>query len=230
MWMMQVTLEKKVTLTRDVFELHYRLPETIAMLPGQFFTFILPGIGWRAYSALDIIDNTLILIIKRWSEADGGRGWSRALCDASIWEVFKLVGPAWHFVLQENTENKLFLWTGTWLVPLYNMILAWLAKKSWEKYQLVFWVRYISDMFYIDEFAKLKQQYPEKFYYHLVVSRSEWEGMIKKWYVTDFLSQKVVQDYGEFYICWAPDMIEWCQLRLGELWVDNEKIYFEKYS
>jgi NAD(P)H-flavin reductase len=42
--MMQVTLEKKITLTSDVFELHYKLPETLSMKAGQFFTFILPGI------------------------------------------------------------------------------------------------------------------------------------------------------------------------------------------
>jgi len=42
--MMQITLEKKTALTEDVFELHYKLPEVMTMLPGQFFTFILPGI------------------------------------------------------------------------------------------------------------------------------------------------------------------------------------------
>lgn len=230
MWMMQVTLEKKIALTKDVFELHYKLPENLTMLAGQFFTFILPWVWGRAYSALDIKDDTVILIIKKWAESDGGRGWSVILCDANLWDKFKLVWPAGHFVLQENADNKLFLWTGTWLVPLYNMILVWLAKNTGEKYQLVFWVRNMSDMFYLKEFAKLKEQYPDRFYYHLVVSRDEWEWMIKKWYVTDFLSPKVVSEYGEFYICWAPAMIEWCQSTLEKLWVENEKIYFEKYS
>ncbi len=230
MGMMSVTLKKKISLTNDVFELHYRLPERVEMKPWQFFTFILPGIWWRAYSALDIRDDILILIIKRWQVSDGGRWWSVALCGAEIGDEFKLVGPAGHFVLQENNQNKLFLWTGTGLVPLYNMILEWLAKNTWEKYQLVFWVRNMSDMFYLEQFAELKQAYPNTFYYHLVVSRSEWEWMIKKWYVTDFLSSKVVSEYFEYYICWAPAMIEWCQNKLLELWVDNDRIYFEKYS
>jgi ferredoxin-NADP reductase len=200
------------------------------MKAGQFFTFILPGIWGRAYSALDIIDNIAILIIKRWWEEDGGRWWSILLCNAEIWDIFKLVWPAGHFLLQENNENRLFLGTGTWLVPLYNMILAGLREHTGEKYQLVFWVRYMSDMFYLKEFAALKELYPDTFYYHLVVSRSEWEWIIKKWYVTDFLSSKVVSDYKEFYICWAPAMIEWCQEKLSQLWVDEEKIFFEKYA
>ena len=230
MWMMQITLEKKTALTEDVFELHYKLPEVMTMLPGQFFTFILPGIWGRSYSALEIRWDIAVLVIKRWSESDGGRGWSVLLCDAEIWDEFKAVGPAWHFILQENTDNKLFLWTGTWLVPLYNQILEGLKKKTGEKYQLVFGVRHMSDMFYTQEFEKLKEQYPDTFYYHLVVSRDEWEWMIKKGYVTDFLSQKIVAEYKEFYICWAPAMIEWCQQKLWELWVSEEKILFEKYA
>lgn len=230
MWMMQVALEKKITLTHDVFELHYKLPEELTMKAGQFFTFILPGIGGRSYSALDIVWDIAILIIKKWLIKDWGRGWSILLCDAQIWDDFKAIGPAGHFVLQENNDNKLFLWTGTWLVPLYNMILAGLKKNTWEKYQLVFWVRHLSDMFYEKEFRLLKEQFPDTFYYHLVVSRDKWEWLIKKWYVTDFLSEKVVADYGEYYICWAPAMIEWCQKKLSDLWVSQEDIYFEKYS
>lgn len=230
MWMKLAVLEKKIQLTQDVFELHYKLSEKLEMKAGQFFTFIIPGIWWRSYSALELHGDKLQLLIKRWDTKTWDRWGSIALCDAKIWDEFKFVGPAGHFVLQETSQNKLFLGTGTWLVPLYNMILAGLKKGTWEKYQLVFWVRHMSDMFYLEKFAHLKQQYPDTFYYHLVVSRSEWEWMIQKWYVTDFLSSKVVSDYREFYICWAPTMIEWCQEKLWELWVKQDTIYFEKYA
>lgn len=200
------------------------------MKPGQFFTFILPKIWWRSYSVLENKWDIAVLIIKKWEIKAWGRWWSIFLCDSKVWDEFKAVWPAWHFVLWENNLNKLFLWTWTGLVPLYNMILAWLKKSSNEKYQLVFWVRFMTDMFYSNEFAKLKELYPNRFYYHLVISRDEWEWMIKKWYVTDFLSQRVVSDYDEFYICWAPGMIEGCQSRLLELWVENNTIFFEKYA
>lgn len=230
MWMMQIKLVEKITLTHDVFELHYKLPETLVMKPWQFFTFILPGIWGRSYSALDLKWDIAILIIKRWGDSDWGRWWSIALCDAEIWDEFKAVWPAGHFVLSENTDNKLFLGTGTWLVPLYNMILDGLKKKTWERYQLVFGVRHMTDMFYTEAFETLKSQYPDTFYYHLVTSRDEAQWIIKKWYVTDFLSKNVVSDYNEYYICWAPAMIEWCQNKLTELWVSEENVFFEKYS
>lgn len=229
MAMMQAKLVKKISLTHDVFELHYELSEEKQMKPGQFLTFILPGIGGRSYSVLELVWNRAVLIIKKWPAETGWRGWSTALCDAEIWDVFKCVWPVGHFVLQENIWNKLFIGTGTGLVPLYNMILEWLKKKSWEKCQLVFWVRYLTDMFYKENFEKLKTQYPDTFYYHLVVSRDESEWIIKKWYVTDFLSEKVVSQYGEYYLCGAPAMIESCQEKLSWLWIENENIYFEKY-
>ncbi|MCD5375428.1 FAD-dependent oxidoreductase [Candidatus Gracilibacteria bacterium] len=230
MGMMQVTLEKKINLTQDVYELHYKLPEPKIMLPGQFVTFILTGIGGRSYSILEIIDDIAILIIKKWEQSDGGRGGSIALCDASVGDEFKVVGPSGHFVLQDNSDNKLFLGTGTGLVPLYNQILEGLKKDSREKYQLVFGVRHMNDMFYTDKFEALKLQYPDRFFYHLLTSRDEENGIIGKGYVTDFLSESVVDKYSEYYICGAPAMIEGCQKRLTELGVLEEKVYFEKYS
>ncbi len=230
MWMMNVELIEKHSLTHDVFELHYKLPETKTMLAGQFITFILAGIWGRSYSILELIWDRAVLVIKRWSTNHGGRWGSIALCDAQVWDTFQVVGPAGHFLLQETSNNKLFLWTWTGLVPLYNQILIWLQKWTGEKYQLVFWVRYLTDMLYLEKFEKLKSLYPQTFYYHLVVSRDEWEWIIKKWYVSDFLSQKVVSDYSEYYLCGAPEMIESCQERLKTLWVDEENIFFEKYS
>jgi ferredoxin-NADP reductase len=131
MWMMQVILLEKRSLTDDVFELHYKLPESKEMLPGQFITFILPWIWGRSYSILELRGDIAVLIIKKWGKEDWGRGWSIAFCDAKVWDEFKAVWPAGHFTLQENTKNKLFLWTGTWLVPLYNQIIEGLKKESW---------------------------------------------------------------------------------------------------
>ena len=227
---MQAVLQNKKALTHDVFELHYKLSEEKTMLPGQFFTFIIPEIGGRSYSALSLIGKHLVLIIKRWEQQTGGRGWSISLCDAEIWTEYKCVWPAGHFVLTKNNENKIFLWTWTGLVPLYNMILEWLKRNSGEKYQLVFWVRYKKDFYYINEFEGLKKQFPDTFYYHLVVSRDEWQWIIQKGYVTDFLTKKVASQYKEFYICWAPAMIEGCQEKLSELGTEAENVYFEKYA
>lgn len=85
-------------------------------------------------------------------------------------------------------------------------------------------------MYYLERFEALKKLYPDTFYYHLCVSRDESQGIIHKGYVSDFLTQKSVSDFNEFYICGAPAMIEGCQKRLTELGVSSENIFFEKYA
>lgn len=223
------TLIEKKSLTQDVFELHYMLSWNKTMIAWQFITFIIPQIGWRAYSILEQTENTIILIIKRWSIEMWGRGWSIALCDALIGESFSYVGPAWHFILSQKNVARCFIGTGTGLVPLYSHILAWLKQNTWEKHQLVFGVRHISDLFYVEKFEALKERYPDTFFYHLVVSRDAAQWIIHKGYVTDFLTSDSIQHFWEFYLCGAPAMIEWCQEKLSELWVKEENIFFEKY-
>lgn len=228
--MKQAKLIEKKYLTHNVFELKYLCNDISEMIPGQFITFILPWIWGRAYSILSLEWNICTLIIKKWEKQEWGRWGSIFLCDAEIWEIFSYVWPSGHFTLKNSENNKLFLWTGTWLVPLYNMIISGLEKNTTDKYQLVFGVRYHNDMFYISEFEKLKEKFADRFYYHLVVSRDEAQWIVKKWYVTDFLSQKVVWDYEEYYICGAPNMISWCKEKLSELWVNPQSIFSEEYS
>ncbi len=67
MGLLQATLVRKDLLTTDVFELEYQLSEKKEFIPGQFITFILPGIGGRAYSILEQNNESIILVIKRWS-------------------------------------------------------------------------------------------------------------------------------------------------------------------
>jgi len=220
-------LIKKIQLTPDVFELHYKSSEAFSIEPGQFITFILPKIWWRAYSILEQNWDKMILIIKRVKKENWWRWWSILLCDAKIWDKFDWVWPAGHFVLKKEDNNKLFIWTWTWLVPLYNQIVAWLER--WDKwnYTLLFWVRTKKDLFYTDKFEKLSKKY-SNFKYEIFLSREEVEW-INKWYVTDYLIQENLANTNEVYICWAPAMVESAIEILEKNWINKENIFFEKY-
>ncbi len=223
----EAKLIEKKHLTHNIYELHYKLWEDKSMLAWQFITFILPSIWGRAYSIVKLDGKIAILIIKRWSKEQWGRGWSIYLCDSKIWATFKYVGPAWHFILNEKRTSKCFLWTGTWLVPLYSQIVE--ALKQWEKSKLhlVFWVRMRKDLFYVENIKKLSNTY-KNFSYSLYLSRDATEDT-KKWYVTDFLIPENIRTFQEYYICWAPAMIESCQEKLHQLWIKDSHIFFEKY-
>ena len=219
-------IEKNI-IADNIFELIYEPEDTFSIQPGQFITFILPQIGGRAYSILDIIDDKIVLIIKRWSKEMWGRWWSMVLCDAEVWDSFQWVWPAGHFVLNQTDNNKLFIWTGTWFVPLYNQILA--ALQLWLKSQikLLFWIRHITDVFYEDQLKTLKSNY-SNFDYEIFLSKDDTNGY-SKWYVTDYLCDKTVWFYKEYYICGAPAMIDSVNEILSSLNVSDEQIFSEKF-
>lgn len=73
MAMQEIKLARKIQLTENVFELHYDFGKKVEMKPGQFVTFILPGIGGRSYSILEKDGNIAKLTVKRRDTKDGGR-------------------------------------------------------------------------------------------------------------------------------------------------------------
>ena len=104
----QFKIIEKKNLTNDVYEIVFEWETELEMKPWQFVTFLLPEIGWRAYSILEQNWNKIVLIIKKRELENGWRWGSKYICERKVWEELKTVGPAGHFVLQENTKNKLF--------------------------------------------------------------------------------------------------------------------------
>jgi len=225
--MLHFTLIEKKQLTHDVFELIFQWENEINMKPGQFITFILDSIWWRAYSVLESKWNTISFIVKKRETDNGWRWWSAYICDLKVWDIIKWVWPAGHFTLKENSKNKLFIWTWTWLVPLYNQILWSIEQKQECKLTLVFWVRTLKDTFYIEKFEEIQKKYPN-FDFTILLSKEKSE-LYQKWYVTDFLSLENIESFEEYYICWAPAMIDSTVEKLKKLWVDEENIFLERY-
>lgn len=227
MAMKSFTLTEKKALTADVFELHFECSEEFEIKPWQFITFILPKIGWRAYSILSQEWNKTVLIIKRVWEENAWRGWSMMICDTEVWESLNWVWPAGHFVLGELDNNKIFIWTWTGLVPLYNQIISGLERWDTSDFTLIFGVRTVEDLFYLEEFKKIAEKY-SNFECNLYLSREDSTGT-NKWYVTDFLTSENVSKFEEVYICWAPVMVDSSVEKLEEAWMNQEKIFTEKY-
>ena len=234
----QFKLIEKKNLTHDVLEMIFEWEKELEMKPWQFVTFLLPEIGWRAYSILKQNWNKTILIIKKRELENWGRWGSKFICELNIWDELKGVWPAGHFWLKENTKNKLFIGTGTWLVPLYNMITAELEKKSKNKIYLTFWIRKEEDIFYIEQLENIKKEYTN-FDYEIYISRVKDLHKFKlqnpnininSWYTTNYLTKSNISKFKEFYICWAPQMIESTVEKLENLWfIVNENIFYEKY-
>lgn len=234
----QFKLIEKINLTKNVFEMVFEWEKELEMKPGQFITFLLDKIWGRAYSILKLEWKKVILIIKKRELNEWGRWGSKMICELNIWDELKWVGPAGHFLLKENTKNKLFVWTGTWLVPLYNMIVWELKKNNNSKIHFTFWVREEKDIFYINQLKKLKSE-NSNFSYDIYISRvkdlhdfklENDNHSVHSWYTTNFITKSNISDFWEVYICWAPTMIESTVEKLEKLGFKNgENIFFEKY-
>lgn len=224
MAMKKFKLTKKVALTNDVYHMTFQIEERLNMLPWQFITFILPKLGWRAYSILVENEDNIELIIKR---VENWRWWSIYICDISEGETLNWVWPAWKFLIKENSHNKMFIWTWTGLVPLYSQILYSLKNNSDTKIKLLFWVRFEKDLFYIDILNKLKEKY-NNFSFEIYLSREN-INWYNKWYVTNYFKDNSLSNYQEFYICWMPDMVDSVTEELEKSEIITEKIFSEKY-
>ncbi len=227
----------KKELAPKIYEIVFESEKSFSFKSWQFITFLLEKIWWRAYSILKQEDKEITLIIKKWEKEDWWKWWSKYICERNIWDSLKWVWPAGHFLLRENNENKLFIWTWTWFVPLYNMILWALEKNLDCNLFLTFWVRKREDLFYLEELKKLKKE-NSNFDFAIYISREkdlldfELEHSdieIYSWYTTNYLTPYNIKDCEEIYICWAPAMIKSTQIKLDKIWFDKEKIYFEKY-
>jgi NAD(P)H-flavin reductase len=217
----------KKNLTNDVYELKFKASEKFNFLPGQFITFILPWIWGRAYSVLKTSWNIISLIIKSRAKSNGWRGWSEYICSREVWDILQWTNPAGKFLLQNNNKNKLFIWTGTGFVPLYNQIIHSLLKKQECKLELLFWARKLEDLFYITELDKLKEN-NSNFNYQVYLSREE-NTSHNTGYVTEYLNEKCIKNYDEFYICWIPALIDsWVKI-LEKNNIDSKNILTEKY-
>jgi len=231
------TIKSKKEIAPKIFELIFEAEHKIEMKPGQFITFLLDWIWWRAYSILKLEWKIMTLIIKKREIEDGWRWWSKYICERSIWDKLKWIGPAGHFTLKENNKNKLFIWTWTGFVPLYNMITAALEKKLKAKIFFTFWVRTRKDLFYLEELKQLKKQY-SNFDFAIYISREKdildfelehIDTRIYSGYTTNYLTPYNIKDCEEVYICWAPQMIHATEEKLEKIWFAKENIFFEKY-
>lgn len=225
MWKNEFTLIQKKYLTSEVFELVYESKNDFEIIPGQFITFLLPKTGFaRAYSVLYKEEKKIFFIIKR---LENGRWWSKEICDYNIGIILHWLGPAGHFIDSKKEVNKLYLATGTGIVPLYFLVKDLLSKWYKKNLKIIFGNRTFGDIYYLNELLELKNKF-SNFDFEIFLSREQ-KVWFQKWYISSFLTQKNKNNFQEFYICGNPNMVDEVENILKNSWVLQENIFKEKY-
>jgi len=147
-------------------------------------------------------------------------------------ETVMIDGPYGIFKLKHNTNDKLFVCTGTGVAPLRAMIQELLSSKenkSNTRITLIFGERTEAELLYKKEFEQLQKAH-KNFKYIPTLSKPHkgWNG--EKDYV-----QYVIQKYinqpqtTDVYICGMKEMVEHVQTTLLEFNIPKQNIFIEKF-
>lgn len=151
-------IDKLILLTKDVIELHLRIPPSITFryLPGQFVNFIKDDYK-RSYSiANHEADPNLVFYIKNYG---GGRFSTYLFEEAKLNDLIRIEAPlGTFFYRQTDKKNIVFFATGTGIAPIKAIIEHMHAQASdyFEKQIYVYFGgRKIEDLFWEPTFGQL---------------------------------------------------------------------------
>lgn len=222
---------KKDKLTDKVYQVVIETPESYDFDAGQFMSIEVAQNVRRSYSLSNMplgknLAETLVDI------SPGGVG-SKYFQNLKVGDEIKVLVPLGRFVYKKESGDKpvLFFSTGTGLAPFVSMVNHSL-KNLKEKRMIIVnqGVRYISEVFLLDELLRLSDEF-DNFKVNYFVSRPEsrWDGPIGR------INNDVLSIYNEFggdadvYICGGTDMIQDTERKLIDVGFNPDQIYYEKY-
>jgi len=220
-------LSKKL-IASGVYEIHLQKPEGFQFQSGQFVLFDVPllhdesDIQTRAYSiASTPSEQDLLFVIKL---VPHGR--ASAWIESQVTEGTNITmkGPFGAFLLDETTDKPyLFLATGTGVAPLRSQMLHALKElHDTRPMHLVFGVIHDTDLFWMEEWKTLTQDYPNVQVHSCVL---ETDGPMQE------KIPSLVKDFNNVsvYICGAPVTIQDLKARCTEWGVLKENVHAESY-
>jgi len=201
----------------DVLELEINLDNEIEIIQWQFITFVFSDKKWdfnRSYSVVSKTWKFIKFLIKLNKESR----WSDFLNNLNLSDKVQIVWVFWKFTLQNTENKKVFIASGTWLAPIYNMIINF----NWNKI-LFFWLKNKWDLFYLDKLKNIKNlevyvclsredKQPENISnIHFYNWRFDCNLFIENWIID-------LKEDPEFYICWNNELVESVKNSLTQCW------------
>lgn len=211
------------------------LPDLVEYLAGQYVSVKVNELGERrSYSiATTPDDNHGVHLLAEIIE--NGKG-SKYLQQIEVGQVVEILGPLGRFVVSENNEmNKLFVATGSGIVPIFSMINDLLINKKEQKQIRLHWgMRSEADLFFVDNLERLSEEH-HNFVFDIVLSKpsTDWDlctGHVQDCLKRDFPINEGGLEGWEAYVCGNPERVVDLCGELELLGVRKEDIYHEKFT
>jgi propane monooxygenase reductase component len=222
-------------LTRDIKRLVLKLvdPPEMNFKPGQYAELYIPGTEvHRAYSMANTpaSDDRAEFIIKVYP---GGRFSGLLEGDLAVGDKMKMKVPFGVFMLHEKSEGDIvFVGGGSGMAPIWSILNEMVEKNIDRKATFYYGARTEEDLFYLDELAEMEEKLPN---FRFVPALSEpeedggWEG--ETGLITDVVGRLEGDLEGtEAYLAGPPPMVDAAIPVLHMKGVDEEHIYFDKFT
>jgi ferredoxin-NADP reductase len=231
-----IFLSKK-QLTHNVYEFTFlcKDPKTIEYFPGQYVILNVPdknGNIKRLYSVFNFENkkDEFKIAVKI---IPNGKG-SSYLMALKEQENVDFEGPTGVFLLNKNNKDKIFLATGTGIMPILSLIFSNI--KDVEKFTLFWGLRQKSDIFYFDLLQQIAKN-NNNFTFGIFISREEiknepylYSGHIDIGLEKLFIEKKSDIENTEFYICGNKMNVDSVRNYLIKKGIKTENIKTEKFG
>ena len=239
------TVEKIVDVTHDIKEVHVRLPknEEINFVSGQYAQLEAPPYNkikestQRAYSMASNPSNTrqVEFLVRLVPEGILTTYVHQHLKEG---DTINLVGPFGEFYVRDTDAPMICVAGGSGMAPFKAIIKERIEKKLMDQRDIWYFFGAVKarDMYYIDWLTEIDRQYP-RFHFIPALSDpdpgSDWKG--ETGLITEVLDRYLKEiipasDEKEGYLCGSPGMLDACMDVMRVHKMNDEGIYFDKFS
>ncbi|HOO75244.1 MAG: 2Fe-2S iron-sulfur cluster binding domain-containing protein [Thermotogae bacterium] len=240
----KTTVESIKNVTHDIKEVRFRLenPKEVEFKAGQYAQLVVPPYGkikditQRAYSISSAPSqkNYLEFLIRL---VPGGIATTYVHQNLKEGQKFDLVGPFGEFYKRPTKADMICVAGGSGMAPLKSIIYDMYENNETDRNVWYFFgARSLKDIYYLDEFKKLEEKWPNLHFVPALSEPSEednWKG--ETGLITDvlnkYLKERIKSPNGrEGYLCGSPGMINACINVMTSNEISEDKIYYDKFA
>ena len=198
---------------------------------------------FRAYSMASFpLEDDIIMLNIRIATPPPGTDYPPGICSSYVFDLkpgdkITISGPYGEFFAQETEREMCFIGGGAGMAPMRSHIFDQLKRIKSDR-KITFWYggRSKRELFYMDEFKQLEEEFPN-FSLHVALSdplpEDNWEGS------TGFIHQVCLEEYMdkhddptevEFYLCGPPIMLQCVNEMVDELGVEPEMVRADDFG
>ena len=225
----------KDAVTHDMRHLVLRLvePDMIKFFPGQYMDISVPGTDQvRSFSMANTTsrDSGLLeFVIKVYPDGLFSKFLAEKLAEGDRLDI---TGPFGVFTLREGDNDLVFVGGGAGMAPILSLLRNMAERGLQRKATFFYGARTQKDLCFEAELHELEERLPDFRYIPALSEPGDddgWDG--ETGLITDVVKRLASDLNGAHaYVCGPPPMVEAALPLLGQLGVEEKRIYYDKFT